>query len=551
MKKFFAIVKTEFLSAISISKSKKLRFVSVSGSCITIAVVVYFLTKLALRLYNIKFPFPVFTGGIEAIILNSVVLIAFLFIILSTFSMILASLYLSSNNNLLLSMPIKEEIVFSARFVFMVLELDLFILPLVYPFFIAYGLKFGLGIIYYILSFFFVAFIPVVPFAIASFILIPLAERFPARKINNIVFVLNILFGIFGYIITQFLNPWYGLSKTKSSVFINLIGKILKYLPSNIGYVFANSFTKGKAFSGFTSMFIFVLVSLGFFYASVLFAKNHYNSGIMNSAKSEGRKIKYREESKVFSILPLKVRALVIKDIKIVLRDTKIKTMVLMNFAYIVFFLFVFIYIPLNGPHSSHPDIFGNLFMAFMLYVLVDFMICSQNGSILFTLDRESIWVLLMSKVSAVEFFWSKFVSPFVSGEVIGFLLFAANLTLLKLINKGNVEIVFLSLPVLIFFPLLLTSITLLVSALFPNFKTPKNPNKLVSGKVAIINIVIEAIAVFLATGFSFIAEILYKSKGFSFTLIIMFAIIGAVSIALSFPSIAFAINRIKNFQLG
>ncbi|MCD6426590.1 MAG: hypothetical protein J7L03_00590 [Caldisericaceae bacterium] len=544
MKKFFAIVKASFLSMITVAKRKRYRSVTIFGALGAMALSLYFLTKLAVFLYGIKLPANFQSVNIPAIVLNGVIIMALLYLFLASLSLTLSNLYLSSDNTLLMSMPVKEEVIFSARFVFMVFEEALFLIGLVYPFFLGYGIRFHLNVLYYVLSFVFVIFLPVIPFALSLFVLIPLAEKLSAKKLYNVVLVLNAVFAILLYLATQIANPSYGIFKfEKNSGFIKSFDKFLRFSPSNIGYIFAESFGKGHPLLGIAVLIGFIAMSLLLFYLCVLFAKNRYETGLTNASRTESVKIEYKE-NRMFNVLPVRVRALVSKDLKILFRDVHIKTMFFMNIAYIVFFLFVFVVMPAKG--GSEQLNLQLFLMPALFYVIADSMVCLQNSAILFFADRESVWVVLMSKVRASEFFWSKFVLPFAIGESVNILLFFVSFIL----TKGSSDVIFLSLPFVLFLPLFLTTAGITASAMFPAFKTPENPKKLVSGKTAIANFVTELLATAGVLGVSFLSMHLYKIKGFGFTFLLAFLIVGIVSVAVSFPLIALAISKIKNFEL-
>ncbi len=545
MKKFFAIFRASFLSMITIAKKRKYRPVTVLGASGMLFISLYFLTKFAVFLYGIKLPSNFPAVNISAIVLNGVVIMALLYLFLVSLSLTLSSLYLSSDNTLLMSMPVREEVVFSARFVFVVFEEALFLIGLVYPFFLGYGIRFHLNVLYYILSFVFVFFLPVIPFVLSLFVLIPLAEKLSAKKLYNVVLVLNTVFGILFYLITQIANPSYGIFKfAKNPGFIKSFGKFLRFSPSNIGYIFAGSFEKGSPLLGVAVLAGFIAVSLLLFYLCVLFAKNRYERGLTNASRTESVKIEYKE-NRMFNVLPVRVRALVSKDLKLLFRDVHIKTMFFMNVAYIAFFLFVFVIMPAKGM-GGKQSAFELFLMPALFYVIADSMVCLQNSAILFFADRESVWVLLMSKMRASEFFWSKFVLPFAIGEAVNILLFFISF----FFAKGSSNVIFLSLPFVLFLPLFLTAVGITASAMFPAFKTPENPKKLVSGKTAIANFAAELLAVFGVMGVAFLSMFLNKIKGFGFTFLVIFLIVGIVSVAVSFPLIALAISKIKNFEL-
>ncbi len=545
MKKFFALLKADIVSSLTFSKNRRMRIFGILGIAAAIAVSCYLLSKLAVFLFTLKLPAGFPQINVAALTMNGIIFAALIYLFLGSFSFVLSKLYLSSDNDLLLSMPVDERTVFSARFVSVVFDESLYLVALVYPFFIGYGIVSHLNFVYYALSFLFTVTLPVVPFALAVFILMPLAEKFSAKKLQNAMIVIYMVSGFVFYFITQIFNPSLGILKNaKFNSLARTLNGTLKFLPSNVGYLFAESFGKGNYFYGIIVLILFVAFSAFLFYLTVLFARGRYGEGVVNALRTESVKVKFREEGNVPFLNP-KVRALLFKDIKLLLRDARLKTAVFMNLAYIVFFLFAFVFMPLNGKQAKEFS-FDAVFLPLMLFAITDFMVSFQSGAALFFADRRSVWVLLMSKVKPAEFFWSKFIIPFVLGEAVNIVLFAVSLIVL---GQDNAKVLLLSIPVMLFFPFLLTSFSLAMSALFPDFSVPKNPRKLISGKIALVGVILDFLSIGAAMGLGFLGTFLAKTKGFSFTLVVLFAIVAVVTFAVSFPLIALAINRIKKFE--
>jgi hypothetical protein len=402
--------------------------------------------------------------------------------------------------------------------------------------------------LFFIASLLFTISLPLIPFSIAALIIIPLVNKISVKKLQTIALILNVIFGILIYIVSQIPNPAYHIVDIKRlpSLAEKMYG-ITQILPTNIAVSFSYAFKNSHAAKGMTEVLIFITIGVVLFYIALLFAKRNYKEGVFKAEQVENAKVsRHYSEKEIIrtKMLPKHISSLISKDIKILTRDAKIKTSIFTSIAYVVFFLFVFIVMPMSKQDKSLSDM---SFMPILYFVIADFMLCGQNALILLFADRESIWIPLLSNVKSNEFVWSKFVLPFASGEIINIVLFTISFALIK---GNNAKLLFITLPFAIFMPFLFTSSAIFVGMLFPTFRTPKNPRKLVSGKAAFVNGIIYVILTIAAVVSGIFSSFLVKSKGIAFTTIAMFLLVGVLTIAISFPLITFAINKYKNIKI-
>ncbi len=548
MKGFKAIFKAQLISALtSLSRKKSLRIPVLIGVLTAGVVIFYFVVRFAKFLFLLKLPEPFPAVDIAPFVINGVVFTMFIFLLLNSFTIMLSTLYLSSDTKLLLSMPVTERSIFTGKFIFANFEESLYPLFLVYPFFVGFGAVFHLSILFYIVSFLFCISLPLIPFSLAAFIIVPLANRMSVKKLQTLVLVLNMIFGIIIYFISQISNPAFHMTNNKNiPLLLNKIQEILKLLPTNIAVSFSYAFKNYHLWIGAFEVLLFIMVGVAFFYIVLIFVEKDYKEGLFRAERIESIKVSAHSAEKQIigsKFLSRHINALISKDIKIFMRDPKIKASLFISLAYIGFFLIVFL---INPVRSSGKSLSNAAFMPVLYFVIVDFMLCGQNTSVILLLDRESLWVPLMSRVQSNEFIWSKFTIPFISGEVVNIFLFLVSLLLVK--GNGG-KLLFITLPFAIFLPLLFTASAIFVGMLFPNFKTPVNPRQLVSGKTAAINAILYVIYIFVALAAGFFAAFLVKLKGIPFTVAAMFIIAGVLSIAVSFPLMAFAIRRYKDLE--
>ena len=550
MKIYRALLKAYFLSMItSISRKKNLRVPIFTGVLIAGGIVFYFITKLGLFVFSLRLPSYVASQiNLPSVILNSVVLAMLIFLFLGSFSVILSSLYLSSDTKLILSMPVTQRTVFLSKFIFANLEEAIYPLVLVYPFFVAFGIKYNVSPIFYIVSFIFVMLLPLLPFSIAALIIIPIAKRVSIKKLQTIVLILNMILGISIYLISQIPNPaFHIINSSNLPTVVNKIQSVLRFIPTQLAVTFSFAFKNGKIFEGIIYALIYPIIGLALMYLAIILSEKNYVEGLFRAEKTESVKFgakSIEKEIRVSKFLPKHISALVSKDIKTLMRDSRIKTSLFLSIGYAGFFFFVFIISPAKNAKGS----FDAFILPLMYFVIVDFMLCGQNALIMLFLDRESIWVPFLAKIKDSEFIWSKFFLPFVSGELMNLILLIFSVFLLKNTPKLYILITF---PFAIFLPLLFTASAIFVGMLFPNFKTPSDPRKLVPGKAALLNGLLYFIFVIGAVLLGLLGSFLVKLKGISFATLLMFLIVGILSVAISFPMLALAIKRFRELELS
>ncbi len=550
MKIYFGLIKVYFLSMItSLSRRKNLRMPIFIGALFTGSIIFYLITKLGLFVFSIQLlhSYVALQINLPAVILNSVVLAMLVFLFLGSFSVILSSLYLSSDTKLLLSMPVTQRTVFLSKFTFANLEEVIYPLVLVYPFFIAFGIKYNVNPIFYIVSLIFVLLLPLLPFSTAALIIIPVAKRVSIKKLQTIVLLLNMLLGILIYLISQIPNPaFHIINGSNLPTIANKIQSVLKFSPTQLAAMFSFAFKNGKIFEGIIYVLIYPIIGLALMYLAIILSEKNYIEGLFRVEKTESIKLNAKSTEKAIRVskfLPKHISALISKDIKMLMRDSRIKTSILLSIGYTGFFFFVFIVSPAKNVKGSF-----DIFMPLMYFVIIDFMLCGQSALIILFLDRESIWIPFLSKIKDSEFIWSKFFLPFVSGELMNLILLTFSVFLLK--NTPKLYIL-ITLPFAVFLPLLFTASAIFIGMLFPNFKTPSDPRKLVSGKATLLNGLFYFIFIIGAVLLGLLGSFMIKLKGISFSILVMFFVVGILSIAISFPMLTLAINKFREMELS
>ncbi len=544
MKKEFYIVKALFLSRLNfLAKKKNFRKTLVIVISAVIVLVFYLIQKLAMYLFELHIP-PL--SSLPFYIINLAVLSLFIFMFFGSITTVLSVFYLANDIPLLLSAPISEREIFSGKFLYVVIEESLYSIVFVLPFFTALGLIKHLSIVYFLFSFLFCISLPILPIVFALFIVISIANKVSSRKLQSVSILINVLLGISIYMLTQIMNPAYGFFKNR---YITDAGrKILifsKFSPSWVAAEFSVKFAQGNIFIGSLIIISFVSVNILLFYLSYTVASGRYIKGLFNVQKVERISVKH---NRAIDHENTTIRALVYKDSRMLMRDARAKVLLLSGIAYLTFFIIPFIIAFEKGSSSGFLFSTSIVFLM-MIYVIADNYFCGQNALVNLFIDRESIWIILSSPLKASVFYWSKFLPPFIFGVAVNFMLL---ILFVVLLGVKSYSITMISLPMVVAMPFIFTTTALFIGFYFPNFRSPKDPRKLISGKVSLILAVIDFIYIIVfGVGLPIFLHFVLKFKSLLFVFVISLLIFSAISIIGGFPLIMLSIKRYNNLQIA
>lgn len=548
MKNVLILLRTNFRTSYnSLAKNKKLRPIFAIGIGIAGVVAFYFLLKLSRFLYNLKI--PLVNISLAPLILNTVMLIAFIYLLLGSFSIMLSTLYFSSDTMLLLSLPLKERDVFSGRFMFTVFEESIWLFFLMYPFFVGYGMVHQANMIFYAETLLFVLLFPVIPLTVAVFVILPLAKKIHPRKLQNIIMVINVVFGILIVGIMQIANPSYQI--VSKDALTNLFShgfSLMRFLPTNIGVYLTMSLAERNILIGTFIFTIYLVISAGLFYLCTLLSLNTYKEGLGKIREVQYVKISKRKaekEFKGFSFLPTKIKAIAEKDVKMIRRDQKLSVSILPIIAYLAVFFFIFVVV-LGKKPSGNESFDLSFFMLLFFFVFSSYMASLQIAPMLFYTESKSVWVLFTSKITSQELLWSKFVIPFLLGEVMNVLFFI----LMILVRHPSINMILVSVALALFLPFIFSIIGVSTSAMFPVFKEVKNPKKITPGKVVLIQTVMGYAMFGIAFGFFFLNNLFVKIWGGTVAGIVIFILVGILSFAIGFSLMLAGSRRLKYVEI-
>jgi ABC-2 type transport system permease protein len=337
------------------------------------------------------------------------------FVAFSALVSALSTFFLSEDLRLVLAAPVDSTRLFYSRYARTVVQAGWMVVAFVLPVLLGLGLARCAGWVYYL----------TLPVAVVPFVLIPaalgciltlvLVNTFPARRARDVLMLMGVLFAIGLVVLLRFLRPERLLDVRAlpdvTAFFATLRSPVTPLLPS---------FWTGEALftalqGGVDALHLGALWTTGL--ALTVFARMAYGRFYFTgwSKAQEARKARFTKLAR-FELaarrlpLPASARGLLVKDVKVFLRDTTQWSQLLLLAALAFVYVYNFKVLDLSRiPYMSfvvkNVYAFVNLGMAaFVLSaVAVRFVFPSVSA------EGQAFWIVRTAPVSMRSFLWSKF----------------------------------------------------------------------------------------------------------------------------------------------
>jgi ABC-2 type transport system permease protein len=327
----------------------------------------------------------------------------------------LSTFFLSEDMRLLVASPVRAERLFYARFTRTVAQASWMVAAFVLPVLLGVGVARCAPALYWLAAPLTVVPFAIIPVALGSLVTLVLVNVFPARRARDVLMLMGVLFGVVLVLLLRFLQPE-RLVRVESlpditAFFTTLQSPITPLLPSfwagevlfaalqgNVDWLHAGALWT-------TALGVTVLVRAAF--------GRYYFTGW--SKAQEARKARFtrlRALEALSRLLPASPasRHLLLKDLKVFLRDTTQWSQLLLLVALMMVYLYNFRVLDLDRiPYMSgmikNAYAFVNLAMgAFVLSaVAVRFVFPAVSA------EGSAFWIVRSSPVSMKAFLWSKF----------------------------------------------------------------------------------------------------------------------------------------------
>ncbi len=417
-------------------------------------------------------------GDLLALRLLSMILLTFFSILVfSNVVTALSTFYLSGELDILHSSPIKIESIYRAKLMETIIDSSWITLIYGLPVFIAYGFVFKADYLYYLgLIFTMIPFL-LIPAFIGISVTMLLVSVFPARRTKDIIVLLGLLFFVVVYVLFRVLQP-------EKLVDPDAFPSIVQYLtalrapvspliPSSWATeVLSPLLRKIKGESLFYLLMLWSTALAGIVIGERI-CQTIYYSGWSRSQEGKKSAISRSRLARFFFGLVAspfrgKMRAIVLKDVKLFSRDTSQWSQLFLLFALMVVYIYSFKLLPLE--RAAMPSFFLQNLISFLNLGMVGFVTSAVAVRFVFpavSLEGAAFWIIRSAPLSIKDFLWAKFWSSLLPLLVLAEVLIVLSNMLLKvtpfMMVLGIITVFMMTFGI--------TSLGIGLGAVFPKFR--------------------------------------------------------------------------------
>ncbi len=332
----------------------------------------------------------------------------------------LSTFFLADDLRLLLVAPVATRRLFHARFLRTVVQSSWMVVIFLVPVLLGVGRAKCAGPIFYLTALLTVVPFSIIPVAAGTAATLVLVNTFPAKRARDILMLMGLLFAASLVIVLRFIRPEQLLRVESlpdlTDFFATLQSPITPLLPSFwAGETLFASLQGGRDLLHAGALWTTALASVVLLRMA---GERWYFSGFSRSQEApKARFTRFRTLDRSIGALPLSPvrRQLLIKDLKIFLRDVSQWSQLLLLLALVLLYLYNFRVLDLSRiPYMSgflkNIYAFINLGMAgfVMATVAVRFAFPAVSA------EGASFWIVRTSPITLRDFLWSKFWTAFI-----------------------------------------------------------------------------------------------------------------------------------------
>jgi ABC-2 type transport system permease protein len=417
-------------------------------------------------------------GDLLALRLLSMILLTFFSILV--FSNIVTSLstfYLSGELDILLSSPVKIENIYRAKFIETIVDSSWMTLIYGLPVFISFGTVFKVTAEYYLGLILTIIPFLIIPAGIGIIVTMLLVNAFPARRAKDILVLLGLLFFVVMYILFRMLRPEKLVDPDAFPTLVQYLtamrAPVSPLLPSYWATETLSPLLRmAKGDAWFSLLMLWSTAAASVVIGEWVCGRIYYTGW---SRSQEGKRAplsRSRAADAFFWLLSLpfrrKMRAIVLKDVKLFFRDTSQWSQLFLLFALMVVYIYSFKLLPLE--RAAMPSFYLQNLISFLNLGMVGFVISAVAVRFVFpavSLEGASFWIIRAAPISIRDFLWAKFWSSLLPLLVLAEVLIILSNTLLKvtpfMMNLGIVTVFMMTFGI--------TALGVGLGAVFPKFK--------------------------------------------------------------------------------
>ena len=352
-------------------------------------------------------------------LLSMVFLAFFSLLIFSNVITALSTFFLSDDLQLLNALPISGPHLYSSRFIENIVNSSWTVLFFSFPVFLAYGMVYSASPFYY-----FILTGVIVPFllissAIGIVLILLLVYIFPARRLKDIMLVVSIFLVVGIFIFIRFLQPERLVDPESFYLVMDYISSLKAPTSPFIPSQWAANTIAPFLFDDLGDWWFFLLVlwSTGLAFVVIgewIFEKIYYDAWSKAQEAKTARITQSNLANRLMELLlkpfSQQTRVIVLKDLKVFLRDTNQWPQLFLICALVVIYIYNFSVLPLE--RSPMPTFYLQNLISFINLGLAAFVISAVAVRFTFpsiSLEGKSFWILKSSPIELRTLVWSKF----------------------------------------------------------------------------------------------------------------------------------------------
>jgi ABC-2 type transport system permease protein len=486
---------------------------------------------------------------------------ALVLMILTSFTTVLTSLYLSGDTDMLLVAPVPMRAVFIVKFFGGLIVPYILLFGLLGPALIGYGQGMRFGAAFFVVAVAVLALMPLLPAGLGALLVMAVVRVIPARRAREIVSVIGGMFGASWYILNQF-APQVAPRIANVRTLDSLRRLDVPLLPSAWAGRALVAAGQGEWLTLLVYGGLFATLSLAVFAGCLLLAERLYYAGWSNMATQGGRvRTKNKEQrtkagegffvlSSLFSVLPEQSRAILYKDLRVFPRDLRNVQQLIFPLALAGIWTFQLLTGSSpsgNGrgaPFTQFFDAIGSAGISFFICLTLS----GALGGPSISREGKGFWLLRVAPISAWRLLIGKLALAYLPFPTVG----TAFVIFLSILRHSAPSDFLRSLALVLLVGLGTSSISLGLGAAFPrlNWENPKQQTTYRAGCLTpILYLLYIAIVVAAAFGLPALATSLAPAWSLAFAAAGWVTLAGLTAVVV-WGSLSFGAARLERIEI-
>ncbi|MFC1628786.1 hypothetical protein ACFL3H_06700 [Gemmatimonadota bacterium] len=384
--------------------------------------------------------------------------------------------FMSSDLQLLTTSPISDDALYLSRLFETVFNASWMVLLFALPVFIAYGVVFEGGVLYYLIVVVVNLSFVVIPAVLGVGLTMVLVNVFPARRAKDVLMIVSILFFAGLVLAFRILRPERLLDP---DAFISLLdffnamrAPLSPVLPSQwaseaIASLLVGSFVYDPFYLG-----MLVISSMAAVVAGAWVSARTYHNGFTKTQEVRRTRLSHapfidRLINVYAFFFPRQLKQIISKDVKSFLRDITQWSQIFLLMALVVIYVYNFRALPLAGTYM--PTVYMTNLVSFLNLGLAGFVVAAVAARFVFpavSLEGNAFWLIRSSPLGLKGFLWSKFWISFFPLLILG----EALIVITSLFLGTHPVIRLVGIVTIFFITLAITGLGIGVGAAYPRF---------------------------------------------------------------------------------